>query len=117
MKKKTQLLTAGAVSGFINGFFGSGGGIAAVELLKKTGYETKKAHAASLTVTLPVSAVSAVFYLMKSSTDISGVLPLILPGIAGAAVGAACIKKIPSLWLSRLFGILLLAAGIRSLFS
>lgn len=117
MKKKMQLLAAGAVCGFINGFFGSGGGIAAVELLKKTGYETKKAHAASLTVTLPVSAVSAVFYLMKSSTDVGGVLPIILPGIAGAAVGAVCLKRMSSGWLSRLFGILLIAAGIRSLFS
>lgn len=115
MKNRSKLLKAGAVSGIINGFFGSGGGIAAVELLKKTGYETKKAHACSLAVTLPASAVSAVFYLMKNSVDISGVYPLILPGIAGAAAGTLCIKKIPSHWLSRLFGVLLIAAGLRSL--
>ena len=109
----------GAVSGFANGLFGSGGGIIAVPMLKKAGYDTKKAHACSLGITLPLSAVSVIFYLTMSSAelDIKGSLALVPFGLAGAVLGTVLMKKISSVWLSRLFGILLIAAGWRMLFT
>lgn len=105
----------GAAAGLLNGFFGSGGGIAAVPMLKSADIEPKRAHASSLAVTLPLSAVSALFYLKNNAPDFKGTLPLIIFGLAGALIGALWLKKIPTLWLSRIFGAILIIAGVRGL--
>lgn len=115
IKKRLMLLT-GAVTGFANGLFGSGGGIIAVPMLKKSGFETKKAHACSLAVTLPLSAVSAIFYAADNTIEWKYAISLVPFGIAGALFGVYTMKKIPSVWLSRIFGLLLIAAGARSFF-
>lgn len=118
MKSKVKMGLLGAVTGIANGFFGSGGGIIAVPMLKKQGLPAKKAHACSLAVTLPLSAVSAAFYIKGGGFDVKaawGALPLIPMGLLGALLGTALMKKIPTKMLSRLFGVILIAAGIRGL--
>lgn len=115
MKDKLKMQLLGAVTGFTNGIFGSGGGMIAVPMLKRTGFETKKAHACSLAVTLPLSAVSAVFYSFRADFDIMQALKLIPFGLAGALAGTRIIKKIPAVWLSRIFGIILIISGGRLL--
>ncbi len=55
MTKKCSALI-GAAAGFLNGLFGSGGGIAAVPLLEKNGVEKKKAHAESVALIMVLSA-------------------------------------------------------------
>lgn len=117
MKNNTKMSILGAVTGFANGLFGSGGGIVAVPMLKKAGLETKRAHACSLAVTLPLSAVSAIFYSFNHTFDFKGTLPLIPFGLAGALIGTFCMKKIPTVWLSRIFGVILIIAGGRNLFT
>ena len=52
----------GIITGLANGLFGSGGGIIAVPMLKKSGLSTKEAHATSIALTLPLSIVSSIFY-------------------------------------------------------
>lgn len=115
MKEKSKMLLLGAAAGLANGFFGSGGGIVAVPMLRSAGLETKKAHACSLALTLPLSAVSAVFYSLNHDFDFSDALSLIPLGLAGALLGTFCMKKIPTVWLSRIFGIILIIAGGRNL--
>lgn len=117
MDKKNKMRILGGAAGLANGFFGSGGGIIAVPMLKKNGFETKKAHAGSLALTLPLSAVSALFYLGNGGFDYMSAVRLIPFGLAGAAVGTFLMKKIPVRLLSGLFGALLIAAGIRNLLS
>ena len=117
MDKKNKMRLLGTAAGLANGFFGSGGGIIAVPMLKRNGFETKKAHAGSLALTLPLSAVSALFYLENGSFDIMEAVKLVPFGLAGAAVGAFLMKRIPVRLLSGLFGALLIAAGIRNLMS
>ncbi len=118
MKKSIKMSLIGAVTGFANGLFGSGGGIVAVPMLKKTGLETKKAHSSSLAVTLPLSFVSAMFYFINndSKLDIIYSLKLIPFGLAGALIGTHFMEKIPAKVLSRIFGVLLIIAGGRNLF-
>ncbi len=115
MDRKVKMGLLGAVTGIANGFFGSGGGIIAVPMLKGLGREAKKAHACSLAITLPLSAVSAFFYGQRVGFDIKEALPLIPMGLLGALLGAALMKKIPTKWLSRIFGVILIAAGVRGL--
>lgn len=114
MNKKQSAIT-GAVSGILNGFFGSGGGIAAVPLLEKYGEDIKKAHAESLAIMLPLSAASAAVYFINGGNFMGDRLWIIPAGLAGAAVGGLCMKKISSNFLEKLFAVLLTAAGIRIL--
>ena len=48
MKNKKTAVLAGIFAGFLNGLFGSGGGIIAVPLFKKSGLSQKEAQATAL---------------------------------------------------------------------
>ncbi|MDN5378643.1 MAG: uncharacterized protein PWQ76_898 [Clostridiales bacterium] len=115
--KKTLLSAIAAAIGFANGFFGSGGGVIAVPALCLGGLETKKAHATSISLILPISVASIFFYLQKGAFEWKTALLLSLPGLGGAIAGCFLIKKIPSLMLKRIFGVLLIISGIRALIS
>lgn len=116
MKDKTKMGLLGALTGLANGFFGSGGGIIAVPMLKKAGYEPKKAHAGSLALTLPLSVVSTFFYLGNHSFDCMNAVKLIPFGLTGAVIGTFLMKRISVRLLSVIFGLLLVIAGVRNLF-
>lgn len=111
--KKFHFWLLGIVTGFVNGIFGSGGGILAVPMLKKAGLDPKKSHATSLAITLPLSIVSVILYGSKGSLPWSDVFPLFIPGLSGAIVGGFILKRISGTALKRTFGAILLAAGIR----
>ncbi|MBQ8337989.1 MAG: sulfite exporter TauE/SafE family protein [Oscillospiraceae bacterium] len=112
-RKKLFLLITGALCGFLNGFFGAGGGTVAVPMLRKSGLGEKEAHATSVAVILAVTAVSAAFYLIRGSVAISDTLGYIYTGVFGAAIGAYVLKKISVVWLKRIFGALIMAASVR----
>lgn len=104
---------AGLFVGFINGLLGSGGGMAAVPLLERGGLETKKAHACSIAVILPISAISAAVYLWRGDVSLYDVFPYIPGGLLGSFIGTKLITKIPPLMLKRVFAVVALWAGIR----
>ena len=103
----------GAIIGLINGVFGSGGGIIAVPMLKKSGLEVKNSHATSLAITLPLSIVSCFFYSKNGNLNFSYTIKLIPLGLIGAIIGGLIIKKIPDKILKRAFGLILIIAGVR----
>lgn len=115
-KVKTKLLLIGTAVGFLNGLFGSGGGIVAVPLLRSCGTDQKSAHACSLAVTLPLSALSALLYLGTRELPWQDALRLIPAGIPGALLGGILLKKFPNKPLKRLFGIMMIIAGGRLIF-
>lgn len=107
----------GVIAGVINGFFGSGGGIIAVESLERGGIDQKKSHASSLLIILPMSAVSTVVYFFNGSLTFDRNIWLLLgSACAGGAVGAFMLGKIKTNWLDIIFTILIFAAGIRMVF-
>lgn len=117
MKKETIKKTAvGIVSGFLAGFFGSGGGIVVVEGLERAGLEERRAHATSLAVIFPISAVSAVLYYSGGLVPLNETLFLCGGAAAGGLVGAFFLGRIKTKLLNRIFTGLMLAAGIRMLF-
>ena len=99
-----------------NGLFGSGGGMISVPLFEKSGMETKKSHASSIAVTAVLSAVSLVFYLTGGKTDFHNVVKYIVPGLLGAYVGAKFLKNIKNELLARIFGAVMIFAGIVMIF-
>ncbi len=116
MTKKNSVIT-GAVSGFLNGLFGSAGGVFAVLLMEKFGEDSKNSHAESLAIMLPLSVVSIICYCLKGAEFDFPVLQKILPaGVIGAAAGALLMKKMSASLLKKIFGALLIFAGARGLF-
>ena len=77
-------LLAGALAGFINGFFGAGGGMVLVPLLIWLGkLEDKAAFSSAIAVILPLCAVSIAVYALHDSLPIQDALPYLLGGAAG----------------------------------
>ena len=100
----------------MNGFFGSGGGVLAVEAMTRLGEEEKRAHASAILAILPLCVVSAAVYALH------GAIPwrmetwlLLAGGAAGGALGALALDKLPPAWVNLLFTGLILLAGLRML--
>ncbi len=114
MKKETLKKAVGGVFiGFVNGLFGAGGGILAVPVLRGQGMEDKEAHASSVAVILPISLFSLTLYLFDGRVGFSEGLPYILWGLIGAFIGTKLLSKISGVWLHRVFGLLIIWAGMR----
>ncbi len=116
-KKKLILSICGAIIGFINGFFGGGGGMICVPLLEKIlGLGNKYSHATALVVIFPISFVSAVIYVLSGNLE---TIPFVTVGsgvLLGGLVGAFLLKFLPSKIVRVIFAIVMLAGGIRLLF-
>ena len=103
----------GALVGIANGLFGSGGGIVAVPMLEYDKTEVKKAHATSIAITLPLSIISSFVYFSKGSIDIVYALKFIPFGIAVVFIGSKLMMKLSGITLKRIFGVVMIAFGIR----
>lgn len=114
-KEKIALAACGVLVGLANGLFGAGGGILAVPILQKTGLTKKQAHANAVAVILPITALSAILYLIKGNVAVADALPYLPAGVVGALLGTYCLKKISALWLKRIFGLFVIYAGVRLL--
>ena len=91
--KKAYYYILGLVSGIINGIFGSGGGMIVVPLLEKADIKTKKAHATSIAIILPLSIASAIIYLSYGHLEFFQGLKYIPGGIIGTILGCIFLKK------------------------
>ena len=117
MKKQGLLAATGGIGiGFINGLLGAGGGMLAVPLLKKCGLSTKQAHAGSIAIILPLSAVSAAIYLLNGRMTFVDGWTYMPAGAIGAVLGAWLLGKITAKWVTRIFALVMLAAGVKLLF-
>ncbi|MBQ7129338.1 MAG: sulfite exporter TauE/SafE family protein [Clostridia bacterium] len=113
LKNNIFLIILGFLTGICNGLFGAGGGIIAVETLKKQGLKQKQAQATSIAVILPLCVVSIIFYFFKNNIDFSPSLYLIPAGILGACLGTYFMKKFPPKIIKNIFCIFIIYAGIR----
>ena len=115
--KNNFLITAvsGLTIGLINGLLGAGGGMIAVPLLKKIGFEQKQAHINAVAVILPISILSAILYLIKDYVNLKDAVIYMPTGVIGALIGTYLLKKISPVWLKRIFGIFMVYAGVRLL--
>ena len=84
-------------------------------MLKKSGLSTKEAHATSIALTLPLSIVSSIFYYNIIKDIFTDTLIVIVVGLAGSLLGGFFMKKIPSKYLKKAFGVILIISGVRLL--
>lgn len=117
MKKSFVPVLTGIFSGILNGLFGSGGGIVAVPLLKKSGLSVKEAHATAIFMMLCLSAVSAGIYLYEGRLDLSEGAGFIPGGIAGAICAALFFKKMNPTLLRKIFGGFVIFSAARMLWN
>lgn len=104
----------GAVTGFANGLFGSGGGTIVVPCLQRIlGVEAHKSHATAIAIILPLSVVSMFIYLGKVDILWLTAFYVSIGGVAGGYVGAKLLNKISGNWLHKIFGIFMLVAAVK----
>lgn len=107
----------GVFVGFINGFFGGGGGMIVVPvLIFLLGLEDKKAHATAILVILPISICSSVVYLLNNTIEYDKLLYTGVGFIVGGIIGALILNKINNKVLRIIFSIIMVVAGIKMLF-
>lgn len=114
--KLWALILAGAGAGAVAGIFGAGGGMVLVPLLTLTrAVEEKEVFSGSLAVILPI----CVTVLLIASLDRPLAWREALPYLPGSALGGFLAGKwsrhIPTTWLHRGLGVLILWGGIRYL--
>ncbi len=112
---RMSLLLTGLAGGLLNGLFGAGGGMAIVPLLGRAGLETQRAHATSIAVTLPLSVASSLFYLSLGNVRLGEALPFLPLGLAGAWLGGRLLPHLQSVWLHRMFGVVVIYSALRLL--
>jgi uncharacterized membrane protein YfcA len=110
-------VAGGACIGFVNGFFGSGGGMLCVPLMEKAlGESTRRAHATAILVILPISAVSMVMYLVNGYWDARLTLFTTVGVVAGGVGGALLLKIMPPKITALAFALSMIGVGIKLTF-
>ena len=120
--KKTQKnnvwikLFTGAIIGFVNGFWGGGGGMICVPLLSYViGVPEKKSHATTLLIMLPLSIASFVVYIFTGQILWGEAINITIGFVIGGVLGALLLKKISNAWLGIIFSVIIIAGGIKLL--
>ena len=111
-----KCLLAGLAAGFVNGFFGAGGGMVLVPLLIwLVGLPDKLAFSSAISIILPLCVVSLVIFGRHDMLPLSDALPYLLGGAGGGVLAGLWFQKVPAKWLHLALGALILLGGVRLL--
>ena len=116
MKEKWGLPLAGFCAGAVNGLFGAGGGMVLVPILTALS-DLKEAEIfpVSVSIILPICFVSLAFSFAQAEGSFAGVLPYLIGSTIGGVAAGCFGRKIPTQWLHKILGILILWGGMRYL--
>lgn len=117
MKENAKLVLIGSIAGAVNGLFGAGGGLFLVPLLIHFAkMEEKKAFATSVAIILPLTIASYIIFCLNGGNVWMDALPYVIGGILGGLLSSRLFRKIPVIWIHRMFGVLILYGGIKAVF-
>ena len=112
---KYTLPIAGSIAGMVNGLFGAGGGMVLVPLLgPRSGLKEQERFPASVAIIAPICILSLLCSAQWQLT-FGQVLPYLLGSIIGGIGAGLWGQRIPTVWLHRGLGVLILWGGIRYL--
>ena len=107
---------AGAAAGCVNGLFGAGGGMVLVPLLLAlTDLEDASVFPASISIILPMCLITLYLTSLQGQLPWASALPYLIGSAIGGVLAGSFGKYIPTLWLHRLLGLLILYGGWRYL--
>lgn len=118
MKKSDYIKTglAGIGAGAVNGLFGAGGGMVLVPLLTfLTELEDEEIFPASVSIILPICLVSLSVTYRSGIVSWEQVIYYLIGSTVGGILAGILGKRIPTLWLHKLLGIMILWGGVRYL--
>ena len=114
--KHMGLILAGLGAGAVNGLFGAGGGMVLIPLLTLlTAVSDDALFTTSICIILPICLVSLGYTLLSGTAAWAEALPYLIGSAAGGVLAGAFGKKIPTAWLHRGLGLLIIWGGIRYL--
>ncbi len=115
-QKTLLLVSLGGVIGFLNGFFGGGGGMVCVPALERVlKLDNKHAHATAIAVIFPLSVVSCAIYIFKGAIESLPLLTVGLGVLLGGIIGSIALKIMPGKVIRIVFAFVMLAGGVRLL--
>lgn len=115
LKYKLRSVFAGAAAGAINGLFGAGGGMVLVPMLGSDGdFSSNEVFSSSIVIILPICIVSLIFN-SGGHLPWSDAWPFLVGGVPGGLLAGIWGKRIPTAWLHRFLGVLILYGGVRYL--
>lgn len=107
----------GLFSGFVNGLFGSGGGILLVPILNNiVKSEERKSHATALAVIFFLTTTSSIFYVSSGIYDFGLTIKVAIGSIIGGYIGAKILCKVNGKFLRISFGSIMIIAALRMVF-
>lgn len=114
--KPIGMILSGLGAGAVNGLFGAGGGMILVPLLTRlTDLEEQEVFPASISIILPVCLVSLSVSAFHGPLPFAQAAPYLIGSAAGGILAGVFGKRIPTVWLHRILGALILWGGVRYL--
>ena len=118
MKHKRYLgsALAGIGAGAVNGLFGAGGGMVLVPLLVwLTKLQDEEIFPASVSIILPICLVTLSLTFQWNAVPWNTVILYLAGSAIGGILAGILGRRIPTVWLHRLLGVLILWGGFRYL--
>ena len=107
---------AGALAGLVNGVFGGAGGMVLIPALRLLSpVQEDGLFPISVAVMLPVCVLSLFLSSRAAPLPWSTAMPYLLGSALGGVLVGKFGRRIPALWLHRIFGVMILWGGIRYL--
>lgn len=108
-----KLFFVGVIAGFINGFFGAGGGLLLVPMISYSQkVEAKVAHATTLACVLFMCISSSIIYFIKKQLDYKLILVCLIGSILGSLIGTKLLKNLKNNIIDLVFSVVLVVAGV-----
>jgi len=119
-KNNIILSVSSAVSGMMNGFAGTGGGIILYFVLKflnkNKNVNIKDIMATTISAVIPMSIISSIIYMIKGKMIYKELLTYLPAALIGGIIGAFLLEKLKFKFVKKLFSVMIIYAGIRMMF-
>ncbi len=109
-------IIVGSILGFMSGLGIGGGTLLILWLTMVLGTDPTTSRLMNLMFFIPSAIIACVFRWKKGTLNVKQLLPAILTGCIGAGISSGFADDINEVMLKKMFGIILLAAGLREIF-
>ena len=110
------MIIIGCILGFLSGLGVGGGSLLILWLTLVLSMEHSIARSINLIFFIPSAVIASYFRWRQGALSFKKILPAVLAGCISAAAFALLSKRLDISLIKKLFGVLLLATGIRELF-